>query len=189
VLVPEDPVGVAQAWEVTARALESIGAEVELPRPGLAYFDAGPLRSLYRDAPSMIGAVRDALKRPSRIGGGPTRFVALAAALEARSRRARLIDERDARRYLAAQPVSILIYREQTASLVPHLERLGISTLDDVAALGAGHIADRFGKAGTLARNLAMGKDTPLLTRKVEDRLEESMKIGESISAARSPPS
>src|SRR5947209_17207638 len=47
VLLPPDPVAVAEAWESTLCALESIGAAVESARPGLAYFDAAELRSLH----------------------------------------------------------------------------------------------------------------------------------------------
>jgi protein ImuB len=44
VLVPDDPVGVADAWEAAVRAVEGIGAEVEVARPGLAYFDGAGLQ-------------------------------------------------------------------------------------------------------------------------------------------------
>lgn len=182
VLVPGDPVGVAQAWEGMVCALEGIGAEVETARPGRAYFDAERLRALYAGREGVIVAVRRALERPSRMGGGPTRFCALAAALQARSRRARLIEERSARRYLASQPVGLLSYREQTAALVPSLERLGVVTLGDLVKLGADSVADRFGAPGSLARSLALGKDSPLLTRRVEECLAESMELGESSS-------
>jgi protein ImuB len=182
VLVPDDPVGVARAWEDTVRALEDVGAGVELARPGLAYFDATGLCGLHRDTSGVIAAARGALGRPSKIGGGPTRFVSLAAAFESRPRRARLVDDSDVRRYLAGQPVSLLSYREQTAPLVSHLELLGIATLGGVAALRAAQVADRFGEAGTLARCLSLGHDTPLHARRVEDRLEESMRLGDSNS-------
>ncbi len=182
VLVPEDPVGVTQTWEKTVRALEGIGAQVEAVQPGLAYFEGDGLRSIHRDREGVIAAARRALARPSRIGVAATRFCALAASLEARSRRARIIDDRDLRRYLAAQPVSLLGYRDRTAPLVPALERLGVSTLGELAALAAGAVADRFGAAGTLARRLALGYDEPLRTRRVEDRLEESMRLGDSSS-------
>src|ERR1700693_3177879 len=46
-LGPADPLGVAQAWEEAARALEGIGASVELERAGLAYFEADGLRGMY----------------------------------------------------------------------------------------------------------------------------------------------
>lgn len=180
VLVPKDPVGVTQTWEASVRALEGIGAAIETPRPGLAYFDADGLRSIHRNREGVIVAARHALARPVRIGVSATRFCALAATLEARSRRARIVDDRDVRRYLAPQPVSLLGYREQTALLVPALELLGISTLGALAALGAESVADRFGDPGTLARRLALGHDEPLRTRRIEDRLEESMWIGDS---------
>ena len=149
--------GVTQTWEKTVRALEGIGAQVEAAQPGLAYFEGDGLRSIHRDREGVIAAARRAVARPSRIGVAATRFCALAASLEARSRRARIVDDRDVRRYLAAQPISLLGYRDQTAPLVPALGRLGVSTLGDLAALGAGAVADRFGDAGTLARRLALG--------------------------------
>jgi nucleotidyltransferase/DNA polymerase involved in DNA repair len=182
VLVPGDPVGVAQAWEQAMCALEGIGAEIETPRPGLAYFDAQRLRALHAGGEGTTLAARRALGRPARIGGGPTRFCALAAALEARLRRPRLVEERSARRYLAARPVELLSHREQTAALVPSLGRLGILTLGDLVKLGADAVADRFGKPGSLARSLALGEDTPLRARRVGMRLQESMELGESSS-------
>ena len=57
-----------------------------------------------------------------------------------------------------------------------------MQTLDGVVKLGAAAISDRFGEAGTTARRLALGHDTPLQTRPVEDRLEESMGLGEANS-------
>jgi protein ImuB len=112
----------------------------------------------------------------------PTRFGSLAAALEARSRRAKVIGDREARRYLAARPVSILRYRPETEQLVAPLERFGVQTLGEVIELGAAAISDRFGAAGTTARRLALGYDTPLQTRRVEDHLAESMRLAEANS-------
>lgn len=182
VLVADDPLAVAQAWEATARALEGVGARVEPARPGVAYFDAGGLGALHGDIYGVIAAAREALGRPARIGVAPTRFCSLAAALASRTRRARAIDGRTVRRYLAAQPVSLLDYREQTAPLVTSLQRLGVGTLGDLAGLGASAVADRFGRPGTIARRLALGHDEPLRPRTVEDRLRESMGLGESNS-------
>jgi protein ImuB len=181
-LIPGDPVRVAQAWDGAAHALEGIGAQLELDRPGLAYFDADGLEGIHGGRDRVIAAAGNALARRSRIGAGPTRFCSLAAALEARARRARVISDREARRYLAAQPVSILRYRAETEPLVPSFEQLGISTLAAIVKLGAGALADRFGEPGTLARRLALGDDTPLRVRRVEDRLEESMELAEANS-------
>ena len=45
------------------------------------------LRGLHGTPAAIIAAARGALGRPARIGAGPTRFCALAAALAVRSRR------------------------------------------------------------------------------------------------------
>ena len=179
ILIPDDPVGVARAWETALVALEGIGAQVEAPRPGLAYFDADGLRALHRDHGGVLAAARVALDRPSRVGVGASRFVALAASLEARPRRARIVEDSDARRYLAGRPVGLLSYREQTAGIVPALQRFGLGTLGQLAAIPAGQLADRFGQPGMLARRLALGHDEPLVPRGREEHLEESMRVGE----------
>jgi protein ImuB len=181
-LIPGDPVKVERAWDQAARALEGIGAEVELARPGLAYFDGTGLEGIHESRDGIIAAAGKALRRPPRIGAGPTRFCSLAAALEARSRRARVVSEREAKRYLASQPVSTLRYRPETEPLVPALEQLGVCTLGGVVKLSAGAVADRFGEPGTLARRLALGYDTPLRARRVEDRVEESMDLADANS-------
>jgi protein ImuB len=181
-LIPADPIKVARAWDQAARALEGIGAQLELARPGLAYFAAEGLEGIHRGRDGVIAAAGNALRRPPRIGAGPTRFCALAAALQARSRRARVIDERDVRKYLAGQPVGILRYRVETEQLVGALERFGVETLGALVKLGTDAVADRFGEAGSLALRLALGQDTPLQVRRVEDRLEESMDLGEANS-------
>ncbi len=219
-LVAADPVGVAQAWEQTARALEGIGAAVELERAGLAYFEADGLRGIYGGEEGVIAAARragraeprlgEALRldpsrhghdprssasvsgprhaggRFARVGAGPTRFCALAAARTVRSRRAVVVGERgeQARRYLATQPVRLLRFRAETAALVEPLSRLGVRTLGELAALARGAMADRFGAPGVLAHRLAGGEDTPLRVRQVEDPLQEDMELGEPSSGA-----
>jgi protein ImuB len=102
-LVAGDPLGVAQEWGRAARALEGIGAALELPRAGLAYFESDGLRGLHGGDEGVIAAARRALRRPVRVGAGPTRFCALAAALEVRSRRARIVAPFSARVGLASQ--------------------------------------------------------------------------------------
>ena len=92
------------------------------------------------------------------------------------------MDGKGARRYLAAQPVELLRFRAETAALVGPLRRLGVRTLGELRALSPDRpdaVADRFGAAGVLAHRLAGGADTPLRTRRVEDRLEETLELGE----------
>lgn len=189
-LLTPDPVAVAQAWESMLSALESIGAAVQDARPGLAYFDAGELRALNGNDAATLSAARRACRSvaatcaigPPRMGAAPTRFCALAAALAARSRRPFVLDGRDARRWLAGQPVGLLGYRAHTEALVEPLQRLGVRTLGGLARLGRAALADRFGAAGVEAHRLACGEDDPLAPRRVHERLLETLEVGDASS-------
>jgi protein ImuB len=182
VLVPGDPVRVEETWEGAMCALESIGAALEPAGPGLVYFETDGLRGLHGTRAGTIAAARRALGRPARIGAGPTRFCALAAALAVRSRRPLALEDREARRWLAGRPVALLGFREQTAALVEPLSRLGVRTLGELVKIGRGALTDRFGVPGTLAHGLACGEDSPLRVRRLEERLEESMGVGDASS-------
>ncbi len=185
VLVPGDPVLVAEAWETALRALEAIGAAVESARPGLAYFESDGLRGLHGAREATLAAASRALARPVRIGAGPTRFCALAAALAVRSRRPLVIEgppTLEARRWLAGRPVALLGFREDTAALIEPLSRLGVRTLGELARLGRAALSDRFGAPGALAHRLACGEDSPLRVRRLEEHLEESMEVGDASS-------
>jgi protein ImuB len=183
-LVPPDPVGVADAWEGILVALEATGALVEPGRPGLACFDARGLRRLHGGSlDGVLAAVRAALPRPAaRLGAGPSRFCAVvAAAARARARRpGHVAGAAD----LAAEPVALLRHRPELATLPEELERLGIGTLGALAALPRGAMADRFGRRGLLAHDLAHGEDTPLLPRRPGEVLEEVLELEESSSGA-----
>jgi protein ImuB len=185
VLVPGDPVLVAGAWERAITALESIGAAVEPARPGLVYFESDGLYGIHGPVGATIAAAARVLERPVRIGAGPTRFCALAAALAVRSRRPLVIEgpsTREATRWLAGRPVELLGFREDTAALIEPLSRLGVRTLGELERLGRPALADRFGPPGAMAHRLACGEDTPLRTRRVEERLEVSMEVGDASS-------
>jgi protein ImuB len=182
VLVPADPVLVAEVWERALCALESIGAEVEAPRPGLAYFEADGLYGIHGSQAATIASARRALGRPARIGAGPTRFCALGAALAVRSRRALVLEGAQARRWLAGRPVSLLAHREETAELAEPLQRLGVRTLGELQRLGREALSDRFGRPGVLAHALARGEDGLLRPRRPQERIEETMEVGDASS-------
>ncbi len=187
-LLPADPLGVAEAWETVVGSLEGIGAAVESPAAGIAFFCADGLLRLHRGLPGVIDAARRGGQearpaRPARIGAGPSRFCSMAAAFAARPRRgAVIVRQREAARWLSSQSVQLLGFREQTAELAMPLHRLGIRTLGAVRRLGRDAMADRFGRAGVLAHALAGGWDTPLLPRSVPERLEEAMELREADS-------
>jgi protein ImuB len=182
VLLPADPVRVAERWEEALLALEAIGAAVEPAGPGLAYFEADGLRALHGSLAATLAAAREAVARPARIGAAPTRFGALACALAARSRRPLVLEGEHARRWLAGRPVGLLGYREQTAVLVEPLGRLGVKTLGELTRLGRAALSDRFGEAGVLAHELARGRDRPPAPRRPQERLEESLEVGDASS-------
>ena len=186
-LVPPDPLGVAEAWERALALLESLGAAVESLRPGEACFDASGLERLHSGqvvrmlADGYLAAhgserLRKVLSG-ARIGQGPTRFCAMVAAHGARVRRPRLVA---GAADLAARPVGLLRRRGETAALVDALERLGIVTLGELAALSSSDVADRFGRPGLLAHDLARGRDTPLRPRLAGELLREALELPES---------
>ncbi|HET9738757.1 MAG TPA: hypothetical protein VFP78_11625 [Solirubrobacteraceae bacterium] len=194
-LVAPDPAGVADEWDRLLAALEGIGAAVEPGRPGLAWFDSHGLRNLHGGAvEGVIAAARRALGAPARggralgaparIGAAPSRFAALAAASNARVRRAEIAPSSPARlaAYLAPLSVDLLGWRPETAALPETLERFGVGTLGALAKLPRAALADRFGSAGPLARDLARGRDTPLRPRRAAERLEERLELPESAS-------
>jgi protein ImuB len=181
-LIPPDPVGVADAWEKVLARLESVGAAVESERPGAACFEARGLRRLHGGSlDGTVGEVRAALRVPARIGAGPSRFCALAAATRARTRRAHHVRGAED---LRPEPVALLRRRPEVAHLPPELEQLGIVTLGALAALPRGAVADRFGPAGLVAHELAHGRDTPLRPRVPGELLEEMLELEESASGA-----
>lgn len=185
VLVSPDPMGVADAWDGVLTRLESIGAAVESDRAGLACFEAAGLRRLHGGTlDATLAATRRALSRPARLGAGPSRFTALAAAHRARVRRPEVVDG-DGAAALAGEPVALLGLRPVTAALCQPLERLGLTTLGAVAALSRDQLADRFGPAGLAAHALVRGRDeTPLRTRAVGETLVESLDLPEAGSGA-----
>jgi protein ImuB len=187
VLVPPDPERTEAAWEEALIRLEGIGAAVEPGRPGEAFFEAAGLRGLWGG--SLEGVLRRARKAigPSvRLGAGQTRLCAYAAALQARPRRAPVIvTAARTRAFLAPLPVSLLRDRLsnewERADLPEKLERLGVGTLGQLAALPDAAIADRFGKAGLRALRMARGGDQPLRPRQVHERLVERLELPEAI--------
>ncbi len=197
-LVPADPVSADEAWEAMLGSLESIGAAVEPARPGLAYFEADPLRSLHGSDAAVIAAAQRAIWTPptaggrpssapsgdrhARVGAGPTRFCSLAAALAVRSRRALVLDGTEALRWLAGRPIALLGYRAQTEQLLEPLTRLGVRTLGELVRLGRDELTDRFGRAGALAHRLACGEDDPLRPRSAQEHVEEAMDVGDASS-------
>jgi protein ImuB len=191
-LIPPDPAGVADFWERLLVRLESMGAAVEPERPGLVCFDARGLLRLHGTLgvtdqgriEGVLAAARRALRVPARYGVAPSRFAAVAAATRARVRRPVVVSggRREAGAFLAPLPVALLRARPSLADLPEALERLGVRTLGELAAISLPALADRFGTAGLLAHELASGGDGALRPRPASEYLRESLALPEAAS-------
>jgi protein ImuB len=197
VLVTPDPDRTESAWDEVLSRLEGIGAAVESERPGEAFFAGDGLRGLWGGRlEDVIARARRAVEVPARLGAGPTRFCAYAAASRARPRGRRrsrsgrprahdsaIVTPRAARTFLAPLPVELLRSRLGEGSKLPAtLARLGIRTLGEVAALRRGAVADRFGPEGLIAWSLSRGEDSPLRPRPFRERLTEGLDLPEAVS-------
>jgi nucleotidyltransferase/DNA polymerase involved in DNA repair len=191
-LIAADPDRAATAWERVLERLEGIGAAVESTRSGEAYFEAQGLSRLYGGhLEGVLARARKAVAMPARAGVAPSRFCAFAAASRARPGRTAMIVPAGAERaFLAPLPVGLLRARKEAATLPvsrsAHLPtvlgRLGIRTLGELGKLEAEAVADRFGRGGLRARELALGRDTPLEPRQVRERLVEHIDLPEAFS-------
>jgi len=183
-LIPPDPLGVADAWEQALERIESIGAQVEDGGGGLACFASDGLRRLHGSGlDGVLHAARRVLKdgtytSAGRLGAGPARFTAQAAAISrARPRRPAIVQDP---RTLWPEPVALLRRRAETERLPGALERLGVGTLGALAKLPRASLADRFGPAGLLAHDLVHGRDTPLRPRVPGEGLQETLDLPEA---------
>ncbi len=193
VLAPPDPARAEATWERALRRLEAIGAAVEPGRPGEAFFATEPLRGVWGDAEAVLARARRALDHQVRLAAGPSRLVAYAAARRARARRSPpIVAERAAHRFLAGLEVGILrdalawpagLERDwERLNLPETLERLGVRTLGELAALPAAAVADRFAEPGLRALRIARGADVPLRPRQPHEDLVERLELPEAAS-------
>ncbi len=122
---------------VAGRRSRRSGRRSSRERPGEAFFDLDGLRALWGRPERALERARRLLGQGVRLGAGPTRLCALAAALRSRPRRpAAIVSERQARAFLDGLEVGVLRDRmgdEWTGvNLVDTLERLGVSTLGEL---------------------------------------------------------
>ena len=185
-LVPPDPEGVRSLWNAVLDRLEGIGAEVESDHAGAAFFVAGGLEGIHGGAlAGVLAAARRALGTGARFGAAPSRFAAHAAALQVRPRKGRhshVVEAVAVRGFLAPLPVGLLRTRPELQALPEVLERLGIRTLGELAALPSRAVAERFGHPGLLALDLSRGRDTPLEPRRPFEPVLERLDLPEAAS-------
>jgi protein ImuB len=181
-LIPPDPARAEEAWEARLARVEAIGAAVESRHPGELFFGLDGLHGLLGRPERVLERARRAVGRGARLGAGPTRLCALAAALRSRPRTGDVVvPKRAARSFLEPLPTGILRDRlgdEWTGvNLVDTLERLGVATLGELAALPDSAVADRFGTAGMRALAMARGSEEPLRPRPPREELREELEL------------
>jgi protein ImuB len=180
--------GLAEStWEEVLGRLEGIGAAVEPGRAGEAFFEVEALRPLWGGTEAVLARARRAVGPPARLGAGPGRLCAYAAARRARARRPPVVVPAPAtRRFLAGLPVGMLRERLpdkwESANVPETLERLGVRTLGELAALPGAAVADRFGEPGLRALRMARGEEEPLRPRRPREELAERLELPEAAS-------
>ncbi len=155
-LVTADPGAVADAAEELLAGLEAIGAAVEPLEPGRALFRADGLLRMHGGLGRLLHAAGQLLPPGGRIGAGPGRFTAQAAAIKARPGRPRVVDADGAPGFIGRMAIGRLGLDPR---ITDELEALGIRTAGALAALPLPAVADRFGPAGIAGRRLAQGED------------------------------
>jgi protein ImuB len=159
-LVTADPGAVAESAEQLLAKLEEIGAAVEPLDAGRALFRAEGLVRMHGGMGNLLRTAEDCLPAGGRVGAGPGRFTAQAAAVKARPGRPRVVDEDAAAAFVGRMAISRL---GLDPVVTDELEAIGIRTAGALAALPLPAVADRFGPAGIAGWRLARGEDESYL--------------------------
>ena len=112
------------------------------------------------------------LLRP-RVGVSRGKFPARVAAARSQAGASQIIEEAQTEAFLAHAPTSLL---PVSPELLRRMERLGLRTLGDLAALPATAVQARFGKDGRRLHDLARGIDpSPVIAQPLPEVVRESM--------------
>ena len=176
----DDPAADARTWAEVLEALDAASPVVEDGGLGRAFVE---MHGIAGDPAAWLGAVRGALAGfdlPARVGFGPNRFVAHAAAYCGDG----TIHAGDPAAFLAPLPLDLLCLPELVgpASKVlddgtrERLRLLGVNTLGDLAALPHGPFVRRFGVEAARWHDLARGiDDRPLEPRARALRIDRAL--------------
>src|SRR4051794_33456377 len=124
-LVAADPGAVADAAEAMLASLEGIGASVEPLAPGRALLRADGLVRMHGGMGGLLRAVEGCVPAGGRVGAGPGRFIAQAAAMRARPGRPRLVNADAAAGFVGRMAIGRLGLDDR---LTDELEALGLRT-------------------------------------------------------------
>jgi nucleotidyltransferase/DNA polymerase involved in DNA repair len=149
-----------------------------------ARFGVAPSRFASHAAALRARPRRRGATRPRSGGGAPARPLPGGGRLASGSFApgAVVVEAAAARDFLAPLPVALLRTRPELQALPEVLERLGIRTLGELAALPSRAVAERFGHPGLLALDLSRGRDTPLDPRRPFEPVVERLDLPEAAS-------
>ena len=154
-----------KAFADVLEGLEARIPEVEDGGPGVAYVNIGGAERLYGNDAQVVRALASAAPQYDlRVGVGPNKWLAFAAASISEPHNARKVTGGPAR-FLASFPLDLLLAREPGLyGLVQRLRLFGLGVFGDVAALPFSAMQAQFGADGALVWNLANGKDDSPVT-------------------------
>lgn len=170
-LIPELVIGrvdegqQVRAFEPVLRAIEGEVADVSVLRPGLAAMGISGAARYHggeeRVAELLIGAAAETGVE-AQVGAGVGVLTAILAA-----RHGVIVPSEKAVSFLHGHPTRALSHaattpqmREEYSRLIGVWERLGLTTLGQVASLRRADVANRFGSVGVQAYRLAQGEDS-----------------------------
>jgi protein ImuB len=169
----------ARAFEAVAASAERVVSGIEVSRPGVLTIPSRGASRFHGSEASLAEALVTAVAEdPGCEAGVGIADGLLAAVLAARENL--VVPEGASREFLAPRPASDLEQaaleprlRPVVSDLVGVLDRLGLRTLGDLAALPPGDVLARFGGVGAWALRLASGGDlAPPTARRVERDIE-----------------
>ena len=149
-------------------SLQEISDRVEHATLGVAYVRLDGLETLYGGEERLVAALLSAIPvdLAPRVGVADAKFPALVAAQAGRAGAVTRVPEYAAA-FLAPHPVTLL---PLPAAVHERLQRFGLRTLGDVAAMRVDQLSDQFGADGTRAWQLCHGiDDEPFIPLKHEE--------------------
>ena len=149
-------------------ALQAVSDRVEQAAPGVAYVRLDGLEALYGGEERLVTALLNAVPQylAPRVGVAQAKFPALVAAQAGRAGGVTRVPDYAAA-FLAPHPVTLLPLAPEVHE---RLQRFGLRTLGDVAAMRVDQLSDQFGADGARAWQLCHGiDDEPLIPLKHEE--------------------
>lgn len=162
-VLPPEPEREVRAFETVLEGVESLAADVVVARPGLALLGArGPARWVGGEealSAALVEAVTETSGAECQVGVADSLLGAVLAA------RRGVVVTGPVADFLAPWPLGSVLsalttrqVREEARELIEVLQRLGLRTLGDLAALPARSVSARFGALGERLHTLARGQ-------------------------------